>query len=287
MASESRGNSTPQWWYAMPFVAVLVAWCLCWWALRGDTDRGTFGDMFGSINALFSGLAFAGLIVAIRLQSAELALQRQELADTRTVLQDQKSQMKAQADTLDLQQFEATFFQLLRALGDIVNAIDIVNMKTLHVTRGRDCIKTFYERLEVVIGNSYGDTALIQAQNGYNTFYREYEHELGHYFRHLYHIIKFVDSSKVSDKRRYTSFVRAQLSSYESLVLFYNCLSEQGAANFKPLVETYGLLKHLPQGKLSFELRRTFKPSAYLPHRPDPADLIAIRAMSGESWGVL
>ena len=39
--------------------------------------------MFGAVNALFSGLAFAGLIIAILLQRQELQLQREELAETR------------------------------------------------------------------------------------------------------------------------------------------------------------------------------------------------------------
>jgi len=39
----------------------------------------TFGDMFGAVNTLFSGLAFAGLIYAILLQRSELELQRKEL----------------------------------------------------------------------------------------------------------------------------------------------------------------------------------------------------------------
>jgi ABC-type molybdate transport system permease subunit len=42
-------------------------------------ERGQFGDLFGSVNALFSGLAFAGLIYAILLQRQELTLQRAEL----------------------------------------------------------------------------------------------------------------------------------------------------------------------------------------------------------------
>lgn len=41
---------------------------------------GEFGDMFGAVNALFSGLAFAGVVYAIFLQRIDLALQRQELA---------------------------------------------------------------------------------------------------------------------------------------------------------------------------------------------------------------
>ena len=42
-------------------------------------ERGQFGDLFGSINALFSGLALAGIIYTIYLQKQELSLQRSEL----------------------------------------------------------------------------------------------------------------------------------------------------------------------------------------------------------------
>lgn len=48
--------------------------------------RGQFGDVFGAVNALFSGLAFAGLIYAILLQREDLALQRTELELTRQEL---------------------------------------------------------------------------------------------------------------------------------------------------------------------------------------------------------
>jgi hypothetical protein len=44
----------------------------------GWQTRGLFGDMFGAVNALFSGLAFAGIIYAIVLQRKELSLQWQE-----------------------------------------------------------------------------------------------------------------------------------------------------------------------------------------------------------------
>lgn len=46
-----------------------------------------FGDMFGAVNALFSGLALAGIIYAIIIQRQELILTRQELvraADAQT-----------------------------------------------------------------------------------------------------------------------------------------------------------------------------------------------------------
>jgi hypothetical protein len=47
---------------------------------------GQFGDMFGVINALFTGLALAGAIYTILLQRHELELQREELRLTREQL---------------------------------------------------------------------------------------------------------------------------------------------------------------------------------------------------------
>jgi hypothetical protein len=78
--------------------------------------------------------------------------------------------------------------------------------------------------------------------------------ELGHYFRNLYHLFKFVkdaESLKHSDgkieyqnTRRYTSLVRATLSQFELGLLFYNCASKLGSERFKPIVEEFGLLKN-------------------------------------------
>ena len=42
-------------------------------ALATPQDRGLFGDMFGAMNALFGGLAFAGIIYTILLQRVELS----------------------------------------------------------------------------------------------------------------------------------------------------------------------------------------------------------------------
>lgn len=46
-------------------------------------DSGQFGDSFGSVNALFTGLGLAGVVYAIVLQSRELELQRQSFEANR------------------------------------------------------------------------------------------------------------------------------------------------------------------------------------------------------------
>jgi hypothetical protein len=59
-------------------------------------DRGTYGDWFGAINALFSGLAFAGLI-------ATLLLQREELRQNTSALHAQENQLALQSGALNAQ----------------------------------------------------------------------------------------------------------------------------------------------------------------------------------------
>ena len=49
--------------------------------------RGQMGDMFGAANALFSALAFSGLLIAIFAQSRELRLQGEQLALQRVELE--------------------------------------------------------------------------------------------------------------------------------------------------------------------------------------------------------
>lgn len=82
---------------------------------------------------------------------------------------------------------------------------------------------------------------------------------LGHYYRHLYLIISYIDSSrnKVSDevKYEYVKTVRGQLSVYEQAMLFYNALSESGKPWLKkenPLLTKYKMIKNIRPGLTDF-----------------------------------
>ena len=70
--------------------AILIIWVatgyLVYSWLPDWPTRGQFGDVFGTVNALFSGLAFTGLIYTVFLQREELSLQRTELELTRQEL---------------------------------------------------------------------------------------------------------------------------------------------------------------------------------------------------------
>lgn len=74
---------------------------------------------------------------------------------------------------------------------------------------------------------------------------------LGHYYRHLFQTVKYVDDQKYLNKKRYEYIktLRAQLTTFEESLLFFNSLSVLGKnwRNDKSnLIETYQLIKNLP-----------------------------------------
>ncbi|EPP5730072.1 hypothetical protein ACUT7I_003458, partial [Vibrio cholerae] len=109
------------------FICVLALWALgpivlinlfSSWEVRGQ-----FGDLFGSTNALFSGLAFAGLIYTIYLQKNELALQREELRLQREEMAASRAELANQG-VLQEKQYLATLTELrVQAAGMEVEAL--------------------------------------------------------------------------------------------------------------------------------------------------------------------
>ena len=87
MAAKDQDSNSPRspagWWLLVAicavFLAQIVYGIVVFMVFRRMDVRGQFGDIFGGINALFTGLAFAGVIYTILLQRRELELQRTEL----------------------------------------------------------------------------------------------------------------------------------------------------------------------------------------------------------------
>lgn len=209
---------------------------------------GQFGDYVGGVlNPVLSFLALIALLLTIVLQSRGLRASQKELKNSTTELRNSASALRAQNESLRKQTYETAFFQLLRFHNDIVNGIDIRghSADASATTLGRDCFKVFFQRFQRAAEKRPADFVAA-----YNLFFAQHQADLGHYFRHLYHIVRFVHTSGVDDPTRYTSLVRAQLSTYELLLLFYNCVSPQGEEKFKPLVEQYAFLKNVPTNGL-------------------------------------
>jgi hypothetical protein len=87
-----------------------------------DLERGAFGDQFGSLNTLFTGLAFSLLICTTLMQSRELKLQRDELEQTREAFEESTDlQAKNLSGSLLLPIFQYTRNECGKYLGVLAN----------------------------------------------------------------------------------------------------------------------------------------------------------------------
>lgn len=92
----------------------MVRWVAAAWGGGAEAvSFGTFGDSFGALTSLFTGLAFVGLIITLRqqklqieMQREDLKLQRDEMKAAREELSGQKEQMALQNQSLRQQMFE-------------------------------------------------------------------------------------------------------------------------------------------------------------------------------------
>lgn len=273
-------------WIIIAIVSVIAMWGFSWWGINKfidePTNQGTFGDMFGAVNALFSGLAFAGLIVTLLYQKEELKLQREELAQTREELKGQREEFEEQNKTMKRQRFENTFFNMLSLQQDIVANISFDEVKTIfdfdtHTQdeqrtsyNGRSLFREMYLNLKVSIDKKQfyqGVKSAIQANNYSAYSYISATTRFDHYFRHLYRIFKYVDTSDLipdDERYEYACIVRSQLSDYELVMLFYNCLTSNGRAKFKPLIEKYVIFNNLREELLAnAEHKELYAETAY------------------------
>ena len=156
---------------------------------------------------------------------------------------------------------------MVRLHHDIIKDLDLVRAAE-STTVGRDCFGEFFSILRQfhnkVPPELVNQEPKIILDYVYSGFYKKNQHDVGHYFRNLHTILKFVDGSDVTNKTEYTGILRAQLSSFELVLLFYNALYSVGD-KLKPLVERYAMLENLDL-KLLFDPRNEvplFSDSAY------------------------
>lgn len=288
---ETGGLNSNQWiWLILVFFCVVLAWIINANNVYDEDgkDLGVYGDKFGAVNALFSGLAFAGIIFTIILQRNELKLQREESRESRKEFTQQN--------------FETTFFNLLKNQQHILSKISgtsnninshITDIKSVTATganffilgkrelrrimssfkhnsfeiydydyfsslppdldqhpdeENRDYILAIHSYTNYYYGISkenwqkskdYDVSSFCRL--AYAVFFTKYHYIIGHYFRHLYHIFKFLNFSEESELkevtngkdehiirnkyRDYAQFVQAQMSAPELLLLYYNALA--------------------------------------------------------------
>jgi hypothetical protein len=100
-----------------------------------------------------------------------------------------------------------------------------------------------HTQLVAQVGDRTGKALIVYL---YDYYFQIHQSDLGHYFRNLYHIVRYIDESGFGTKFKsnHVAHLRAQLSNYELLLLTYNGLHDYGA-KFYPLIEKYQLHKSI------------------------------------------
>lgn len=198
------------------------------WAELGAEARGQFGDQFGMTNALFSGLAFLGVIIAISLQSQELAAQRkelklshEELMLTRMEMKLSRDEMKSHGKTMELQRFENTFFHLLDGIKREKNNITCTMPKSKKKIQGDECVAVIWQAMQddQNVKNTTSPSHVCSLTAG---FQESLLHNFFSFSEQTQIILKFLSDQKIADSSNiYADSLNVIFSYEERCLLFY------------------------------------------------------------------
>lgn len=209
--------------------------------------------------------ALKAQVTALNQQIKEFELQRFELEETRKVFEEQ-------GETLKVQRFENTFFQLVQLHHEIIEKLSFdrrdINYgyseieKREIISKGvQDLLNKIVQSNRIAKQNESGgieyipnkpenlEVAKQRLYEVYRDFYfNDYKQLLSHYYRNVYHIFKFIFTTDLigKDKKQfYATLMRAQLSSDELLLIAYNSMiPDLGYPNFLFLIMEYDILQN-------------------------------------------
>jgi len=225
---------------------------------------GETGDFFGGIlNPIFGFFSLMALLMTLQQTEKSLKQSEEELRLSREEMKRSADALSEQSKDLKQQTFERTFFELLRLYNEIVDGFVIKESRLMSRALGqpesapevgRDALLTycwqFKRRLHSHMEANPNEEQLAAINQVWLEFFKDKQNQLGHYFRSLYNVLKFVDQSPIDNKKFYTDLLRAQLSSSELLSIFYNANSNMGREKLLPLINKYNLLKHLDKDEI-------------------------------------
>ena len=228
-------------------------------------DVGVFGDSAGLLNAFFSFLAFMAVLLTIYLQSRKdghdkqngaRVLFEQEFFAMMGMLENIVAHLKFTdrkpvEDKKIINDIVAHYYQGM-GIGLGQNDEDEDQLPDPVVVEGREVFKYIYAdrdhyNLLQYVSKEKDLRQSAQAQE------MCFDGTLDHYFRYLYRILKHIDKSELlgkldepeKEREYYAHLLRAQLSNYELLMLFYNGLLGENPHTIKLLIEKYAMFNNL------------------------------------------
>ncbi|GEP10256.1 putative phage abortive infection protein [Methylobacterium gnaphalii] len=168
--------------------------------------------------------------------------------------------METQLDAIAKQNFEATLFQMLSLHSANVNELRGFDGNRLPIS-GRAVLAHYVTELSRTYANpaikGYDPTDLNLWASVYRDFWNSHRDALGHYFRLLYNMIRFLETktprvgeaTNKTARIEYMRIIRAQLSDAELVLIFYNCFSEHGERLLQ-YARNYNLFDNLDENLL-------------------------------------
>ncbi|WNL28149.1 putative phage abortive infection protein [Arcobacter cryaerophilus gv. pseudocryaerophilus] len=246
---------------------------------------GQFGDFLGgTLNPIFAFLSYCLLLITIKIQNKSLKTSQEELELTRMELSKSATALQEQSNSIKIQNFENTFFNMINLHNEVIRNIKInTNMKfypekeypynaflstdsfikSNEFDYGKYAINTIVQRLDT-FSSECSKYKLFN--HIYNSCYENIQIHLGQYFENIYEIFNFIYSNKslnYNQKKMYVNLFRAQFSSMELRLLFYHCASNLEKENFKKYIEEYNFFEYLDLEKNNYNFKFILSRSIY------------------------
>lgn len=129
-------------WFAFVMLTLIAGAIIYVWlkvpnimasGLTKADNAGTYGDSFGSVNALFTGLAFSGLVFSILLQQRQIRLQREDFLSQLDEMEDSRETVERQNGLLEVQnqlmraQIEVQILQVEARAAEMESTVNQIN----------------------------------------------------------------------------------------------------------------------------------------------------------------
>lgn len=231
-------------------ISILIGFVIIYYAftqvknldLTAQQDLSTLsmiGEFFGgAVGPIWS---LAGVILfylALIYQRKELELQREELYESRKI-------MDSQSKTIEIQQFENTFFQLLE--------FHLSASKRIEMREDGNGFAQMYKDFTKAVNDTKrkrkkdGSSEILDAdafETSFRQVYDSYRNTMSHYME-SYKSLLFLVEQKSSDPSFYINIIKPHLTEQEVLVQFYYLITFDKDPQFKDVVEKYGLFERL------------------------------------------
>lgn len=252
------GHEVPFRWWIWAVFLVVVLWLLSYLLIteysgEGVTflgDRGTFGDMFGAVNSLFSGLAFATLIYTVLQQRAELQATREEMKQ-------QSREWVKQNEVLSRQAFEGSFFQMLNMLDDAARSAFVRHDRILGggsdgKHEGDSAFQLIFQEFSEVLGFIQASVEcqhlphLTVVRDTVTEIMRKHEDGFFRYLDALANIAAFVVQSSPEGTKLYSRLMRSQMSNEQLCFVFYVCMSLDAHEDLRRNLDRLNFFESVP-----------------------------------------